>query len=211
MAVSQTTFSDVGGAVSDLFAGMGAQAAGALKAQGLDIEAQGTDITAQSLLLKAQGDLAEGQEYTLAQQLAQQNAQYTAASTAIQAAQEQRQVTMTIGGQKAAVGGAGLAESGSALDLLRSSASQGALAVGTLKTQGQITEAGYNEQAASYGIMASTANATAAGETNISGEESQIANEQRQLATQTQQAANQAATGDFISGAIKGVAALATI
>ena len=104
-----------------------------------------------------QGDLAEAGEYDLAKALATQNANYTAASTAISAAQQDRATTMTIGSQKAAVGGAGLEESGSALDLLRDSASQGALAKSVLVTQGQMTEAGYTEQANSYGAMSAAA------------------------------------------------------
>ena len=147
----------------------------------------------------------------LAQGLAQQNAAYTAASTNIQAAQQERQTVMTIGSQKAAVGGAGLAESGSALDLLASSASQGALAKGVLVTQGQMQQAGYEEQANSYGVMSAAAKATAAGEVKISGETESIAAQQRQLATETQQAGQQAATGDFVSAALKGVAAVASI
>jgi hypothetical protein len=46
MALSNTAFSDIGGSVSDLFAGFGASAKGALQAQGLDITAAGTDISA---------------------------------------------------------------------------------------------------------------------------------------------------------------------
>lgn len=211
MAIGNQTFSDVGGAVSDLFAGFGAQTSADLKAQGLDIEAQGTRISAQSLLLKSQGDLSEAQQYDLAQALATQNANYTKASTAISAAQQDRQITMTIGGEKAAVGGAGLAESGTALDLLRDSASQGAIARATLVTQGQITEAGYEEQANSYAVMAAAARTTAAGEQQMSGQEQSIATEQEQLATDTKAAGQQAATGDFIAGALKGVAAVATL
>ena len=211
MATGPDTFNNLGGAASDLFAGFGATTAANLKAQGLDIEAAGTDISAQSLLLQSQGDLAEASEYDLAKSLATQNANYTAASTAISAAQQERQTTMTIGGQKAAVGGAGLAESGTAGDLLRDSASQGALARATLVSQGQITEAGYTEQANSYATMSAAARATAAGEVTISGETSAIAAQQRQLATETQQAGQQAATGDFIAGALKGAAAVASI
>jgi len=128
LSIGQATFSDLGGAVSDIFAGIGAETSATLKAQGLDIEAEGTDISAQALLLKAQGDIAEGREYTLAQTLAEQNANYTAVSTAIQSAQQEREVTMTIGSQQVAVAGGGGAESGSALALMRDSASQGALA-----------------------------------------------------------------------------------
>jgi hypothetical protein len=211
MPAGQQTFADLGGAVSDLFAGIGASTAANLKAQGIDIEAQGTQISAQAALLQSQGDIAEGTEYGLAKTLAEQNAAYTATSTAIQAAQQDRQTTMTIGGQKAAVGGAGLAESGSSLDLLRDSASQGALARAALVTNGQMTEAGYTEQAASYGVMKNAANATAAGEVSIAGQEDTIATEQQQLATQTAAAGQTSEIGDFAAGLLKGAAAVATI
>jgi len=211
MAIGPDTFTNLGGAVTDLFAGLGAQTAANLKAQGIDIEALGTDISAESLRLKSAGDIAEATQYELAGTLAQQNAQYTEASTRLQATQLDRQTSMTIGSQKAAVGGAGLASSGSALDLLRSSASQGALARSVLVTQGQITEAGYTEQANSYAVMSSAARATAAGELTIAGKEDVIAAQQRQLAAETQAAGKQAAIGDFAGALMKGVAAVVGI
>ena len=211
MATGASTFTDVGGAVADLFAGLGAATSSQLKAQGLDIEAMGTDISAQSLQVKAAGDLAEAQEYGLAGALASQNAAFTDVSTKIQLAQQDRQTTMTIGSQKAAVGGGGLAESGSALDVLRESASQGALAKSVLASQGQITEAGFNEQAASYDLMQTTAQTTATAEQQMSTEEQNIATQQRQLASETAAAGTTAEIGDFLAGAVKGVAAIATL
>lgn len=211
MAIGSDTFRDIGGAVSDIFGGFAADTSSDLKAKGLSIQAQGTRLSAQSLLLKAQGDLSEAEQYDLAQQLAQQNAAYTRASTAISAAQQDRQITMTIGGQRAAVAGAGLASSGTALDLLRDSASQGALARATLQTQGSITEAGFNEQAKSYAVMSAAARTTAAGKQQIAGQTQDIATQQEQLARDTRAAGQQAATGDFISAALKGVAAVASI
>ena len=56
MKIGSATFSDLGGAVSDIFAGIGAEQSAALKAQGLDIQAQGIQI-------KAQGDLAEAKRF----------------------------------------------------------------------------------------------------------------------------------------------------
>ncbi len=211
MPIGADTFTNLGGAVTDLFAGLGAQTAANLKAQGIDIEALGTDISAESLRLKSAGDIAEATQYELAGSLAEQNARYIEASTRIQAAQQDRQISITVGGQRAAVGGAGLAESGSALDLLRDSAAQGALARSVLVTQGQITEAGYTEQANSYDVMSKAARSTAAGELMIAGKEDVIATQQRQLATETAAAGKQAAIGDFAAGIMKGVAAVATL
>lgn len=197
MAVSQTTFSDAGGSVSDLFAGIGDLAQGALKAKGLNIQASG-------IRLKAQGDLAEASEYDLSSSLATASEKFTEQSQAIKQMQQDRSNETQIGGQKADIAGSGGAASGSALDILRDSASQGALTKAVLGQQGLITEAGFTEQANSFNLMASTARTTAAGEESI-------ADQTDQLATQTEDAAKTAATGSFISSAIKGVAAVASI
>lgn len=179
--LSSSTFQNAGGAVTDLFAAYGAEQQG-------QISAEGTRI-------KAQGDLAEAQQYDLAQTLAQQNEQFTKTSTAIQQAQQTRNTTLQIGGEQAGQAGAGFAASGSGLDILRESASQGALAKEVIGQQGQITEAGYQEQATSYGIMSSTARQAA-------GEEEEIANQQ-------ENASNIAGIGDIAGSLFKGAAAVA--
>jgi hypothetical protein len=189
MAISQSTFSNASGAVSDLFGGIGDIMQGDLKAKGLNIQAEG-------IRLKAQGDLAEATNYDRATVLAEQNKAFTENSTAIQTSQLERNNYLQIGRQRADIAGAGFAASGSSLDILRDSASQGALSKAVLGQQGLITEAGYEEQAASYKTLADTARTTAAGEENI-------ANETDQLAKDTKSAANVAAAGDFISSAIK--------
>lgn len=225
MALSSSTVSDIGGAASDLFAGLGAQAKGALQAKGLQIQAAGTRIsadstrlTAEGLRIKSAGDIAEADNYDLAAELAQKNSAYTDQSTRVQQSQLDRQVTQAIGGQAASVGGAGFASSGSALDIMRDSAQQGALAHGVLAQQGVITEEGFDEQAKSFQTMSAAGRATAAGELDIANktdtiatQQDAIAAQQDQLALDTQKAANQSATGSFISSAIKGVAAIASI
>jgi hypothetical protein len=225
MAVSNATLSDISGAASDLFAGEAAQATGALQAQGLRITAAGTRISAQStrlsaegLRIKSQGDLAEASNYDAAAVLAEQNSAFTAQSTRIQQAQSDRAVTMAIGGQRAAVAGAGFTQGGSAGDLLRDSAQQGALAHAVLGQQGVITQAGYDEQAKSFQTMAAAGRTTAAGEMDIAGktdaiagQQDIIAGQQDALAAQTQQAAEDAASNDDIMAGIKGVAAVASL
>ena len=69
------------------------------------------------------------------------------------------------------------------------------MAKSTLGQQGLITEAGYEEQAQSYGIIANTARQTA-------GEEEEIANQQ-------QNAGGITALGDIAGGILKGAAAVA--
>lgn len=225
MALSNSTFSNLGGAVSDLFAGLGASAKGKLQADGLRLTAAGTRISAQSTRLsaeslrtKARGDIAEADNYDLAADLAQKNQEYTATSTRIQQAQLDRSVTQTIGGQRASVAAAGFASSGSALDIMRDSASQGALARGVLGQQGAITEAGFAEQAKSFQTMSAAGRATAASEFGIAdktdaiaGQQDTIAAGQDRLAVDTQKVADDQATADFFSSAIKGAAAVATL
>jgi len=102
---------------------------------------------------------------------------------------------MQIGGEKAAQAGAGFAASGSGLDVLADSARQGALAKETLGQQGSITEAGYQEQATSYGIMATTA-------TNAAASEEEIANQQ-------ESAGKTSMWGDIAGAIFNGAAAVA--
>jgi hypothetical protein len=93
---------------------------------------------------------------------------------------------MSLGTTKAAVAGAGFSNSGSALDLLRSSAEQGATTKAVLGQQGLITEAGYNEQQQSYTLMANAAGVA-------------------------EKADKEAETGSFISAGIQAVAGLASL
>lgn len=161
MAFGSSTFTDLGGAVSDIF---GSEAHSA----------------------KAQGYRIEAQNYDLASSLATQNEKFTEMSTAIKQTQLDRSNYQTLSGQQADIAGAGFAEGGSALDLMRDSASQGALTKAVAGEQGLITEAGYTEQAQSYTNMAAAARVAASAE-------------------------DRAATGSMITGAIKGVASIATL
>lgn len=182
-SISDKTFGYGGGAVTDLLSGFGAE--------------KSADLNAEGLRLKAQGDLAEAGQYDLASELATKNEEFTKTSTAIQEAQAARNTTIQIGGQQAAEAGAGFAASGSGLDILADSARQGALTQQVLSTQGLITEAGYEEQAKSYNLMASTARQTAAGEEDI--------------ANKTEDAGTFSMFGDFAGGLLKGAAAIATL
>ncbi len=131
--------SAAGAAVSDIFAGFAAQS-------------------------KAKGDLLEQQNYQKANLYAQQEAQFTAMSTRIQEMQESREISKSLGQTTADVAGAGFATAGSAIDLLRESAAQGALTKQVTQVQGNITEAGYKEQAESYANMATAAGEAASAE-----------------------------------------------
>jgi len=153
--------SGTAGAVTDLFAGFGDEA-------------------------KAQGDLAEQQRYDLAATYAGQEEQFTAQSTAIKQSQQNREVTMAMGRTASQVAGAGFANSGSALDILRGNAQQGALQSAVLGQQGLITEQGYTEQQQSYESMASAAGAAAS-------------------------ASKEAAFGGFIASGVQAAGAIASV
>jgi NADH dehydrogenase/NADH:ubiquinone oxidoreductase subunit G len=169
MALGASTFNDFAGAASDLFSGI---------------------TGSESLQIKAQGDIAEAQSYTMAAQLAGLNEQYTKEETAVKESQNEREIYQTESQQQASVAGGGLAESGTALDLLRSSASQGALSQAIIGQQGQITEAGYQEQQESY--------------TNMATALQQAASEEEKLASQT-------SLFSEITGGIKAAAGIATL
>lgn len=159
--IGNATFANLGGAVNDIFG-------------------------AEALRTKAKGNRIEAQEYDLADQLALQNLQFAKTSTDIKTMQTERGIEQTLGQQQADVAAAGFEESGSALDILRDSAAQGALAKAVVGQQGIIEEAGYEEQAKSYNLMAGAARMAADADEN-------------------------AANGAWITAAIKGAAAVAPL
>lgn len=77
--------------------------------------------------MKAKGSEFGKEAYIGAAGVADQNAQFAAISTAIKQSQADRQLYQSLGETKADIAGAGLARSGSALDILRESASQEAM------------------------------------------------------------------------------------
>lgn len=156
------------GAAADLFLSQGALAEAQMKAEGLNLNAAG-------LRIKATGDLAEAANYDLAAHLARKNKQYTEESTRIQEFQLQRKTNLFIGEQVAGFGAAGLKTSGSATDILRESATQGALSKAVLQKQGLIQEESFEEAARSYETMSHAARFAAAGEMDIANKTDQIA------------------------------------
>lgn len=108
----------------------------------------------------SQGSQAAANSYAEAASIAGQNAILEHQSTRLQEMQQQRELQQTLGAQRAEVAGAGGAESGSALDLLRSSSQQGALAKAMISEQGAIQELSYNEQAGLYEGLSQAASST---------------------------------------------------
>ena len=109
-------------------------------------------------LFTSKGNAAQAADYQGAANLATQNAQLSAASTRIQETQVARSVTQSLGTTQADIAGAGFTMSGSALDILRSSASQGSLATSLVNIQGAINENSYAAQAGAYAGEAKAAN-----------------------------------------------------
>jgi hypothetical protein len=140
-------------------------------------------FNAQGANAKKGSDLAEQREDQDAATLAFQNEKFTVASTQIKEAQQNREITQALGKTTADVAGAGFAQSGSALDILRSGAQQGAITQAVASQQGLITEAGYQEQGDSLLQMANAAGEAAKAESS-------------------------AMTGDYIAAGISAVAAL---
>jgi hypothetical protein len=132
MAFGKGTIDSIGGAVQDLFAADAHRS----KAQGLRIEA---------------GNYDRSSEY------AKKNEAFTETSTAIKQSQLDRDIYKTLGGIGADVAGGGFAMSGSALDIMRDSAAQGALTKAVGGLQGLITEEGYEVQAKNYAEMGKAA------------------------------------------------------
>lgn len=113
-------------------------------------DAFGSFGTAISDFYQASGDRKAASNYLEAADIENQNAQLAKMSAAIQETATQRQINKTIGGQAADVAGAGFAQSGSALDLMKDSASQGALQKALIGLQGQINSNSYAAQAGAY-------------------------------------------------------------
>ena len=159
------------------------------QAEGQDISAKATRlgeeetrISAAGLRYKAQGDLAEAENYALAAALARKNIDYTRESQGIQQMQLDRQIAGSLGKTRAGYGGAGLRLGGSALDVLADSASQGRLAKSVLARQGEITEAGFEEQAQSYDTMSAAARMAYAGQLDIAARTEGLTTRQEEIA-----------------------------
>jgi hypothetical protein len=112
----------------------------------------------------AKGSVISGEMYRYAAGIARQNEVLEGYATKIKQTQEERQAFKMTGQQIADVAGAGFAESGSAIDLLRSSNQQGALAKQLIGEQGNIQQNTYEEQATAYDAMAASAEAKAKAE-----------------------------------------------
>lgn len=169
MAFGSGTISSAAGAVGDILGGQ---------------------TTAKGLRIKAEGERVEAANYTDAAAFARDNIEFTRQSVAVKQLQADRAYMLGIGATEASVAGAGFAQSGSALDILRESAAESGLTQQVLTQQGVITEAGFEQQAKAYERLASYAMWSA-------GREEELA--------------DNAERNSYITGVIKAGAAVASI
>jgi hypothetical protein len=108
-------------------------------------------------LFNAKGARLSAEAYRDAANISETSANIERESTGIQVLQQQRELYKTLGKQQAGVAGAGFEESGTAIDLLRDSASQGAIQKAVLETQGAINVDSYEQQARLFTAMADAA------------------------------------------------------
>lgn len=108
-------------------------------------------------LFGARGARSSAGSYEEAERIANENAVLAGAATRTKALLLQRQITKGLGSTQAQVAGAGFAASGSALDIMRDSASQGAITKALNEEQGAITVNSFREQANQFGAMAKAA------------------------------------------------------
>jgi hypothetical protein len=111
---------------------------------------------------EAGGAAAEAGQYQIASGIGSENAQTALISGQLQQFQETRQLMQTVGAQKAGIAGAGFADSGSALDLARSSLQQGLLQNQVLGVNANLQAGGYLEQSAATAATGAAATAAAA-------------------------------------------------
>lgn len=115
---------------------------------GFQSEQATLDAAAAGSALTAQGAQVEADAYGMAAGIATGNQQSEAIFEGVRQTQIMRGVDKTVGGIRADVAGNGFAQSGSALDLMRSSYSQGYLAEQISGMQSEQVQRGYMEQAA---------------------------------------------------------------
>jgi hypothetical protein len=115
----------------------------------------------------AAGDAAEAGAYTDAGNIARANARLALVGGDIEQAQEQIKLGTTLGSQRAAVAGGGFAESGTALNLLRSSTQQGHLEQQITGVNATLQSGGFEEQGAASDAEAAAATAAGASATAL--------------------------------------------
>ncbi len=129
-------------------------------------EAAGVQAAGEQTALgtEAAGTQAEAAQYGIAGAISGENAQIAELSGQMQQYQNTRQLMMTLGTQAADISGAGFQESGTALNLARSSLQQGLLQNQVIGINANLQAGGYLEAAAATQAEQQAAQTTAATE-----------------------------------------------
>lgn len=167
--------SSIGGAAFDLFgpkagkvergqsiALAGQATAARYGAAGARLMAEGTRIGADADIFRAGAYREAAGGFEEAAGMSETSLAYSKRATEIRLLQAERELYKTIGGAEADVAGAGFAASGSALDILRDSAAQGALTREIIGVQGKIDADVYAQAARGFRMQASAERANAA-------------------------------------------------
>lgn len=109
--------------------------------------------------LSAQGALAEKQAYITAGDISGENAKVAGIAGDVLQYQQHLDLMRTEGSARAAEGASGVAFSGSALDVMRSSMQQGALGEQLIQMQTALQQGGFLEQQAATGAESAAADA----------------------------------------------------
>lgn len=131
---------------------------------------------AQAADLQSLGALGEEAAYRSAGDIAQQNAVLAGVAGDIQVTQQQRAAARTIGAQQAGVAANGLASSGSAISLLKSSLQQSYLGKQLIEAQTGINQGSYLEEGAAVSAESAATQAAGAQAQLLSKAETDYAN-----------------------------------
>lgn len=164
------------GLVSSLYGEEGAAAAATGEATALSEESQGAS--------------AEAGQYQKAAAISSNNATIALVSGGLEQYVQTRQLQNTLGAQRAGVAGGGFQESGSAVDLARSSLQQGLLQNQVIGLNANMQAGGYLEQAQASEAEATAAQYASSAEAAQSGAASQVAGYDTTASGQIQQYLN---------------------
>lgn len=152
---------------------------------GLEGQASEELAASQSEGIIAGGDIAEAGAYGTAGAIATANSRLALVGGDIEQAQEAIKLGNTIGSQRAAVSAGGFANSGTALNLLRSSVQQGHIQQQITGVNAQLQSGGFMEQAEAAAAEGSAATAAAASQQTLAANQAALSAATKTMATNT--------------------------
>lgn len=195
---------DLGGAAQDLFFNSAAYKS---QAKGSRLQAQGLSLAAQNFRAAVPVYNQQADTFEKAAGLTADTGALLRASTAIQKFQAERGTFKAIGTSRSDAAGQGLAESGSALDIIRDSAMQASLTTAMIDTQGAIDQKGIQIQSDNYMMQAENARLQAA----QAQRQAEITDTNVEAALEQAKTSEKLAKGSQISGVFKGISGFAKL